>query len=186
MSDPVARLNTALEGRRVVFVASLLLLALGCGSSDEPGGGSDDPTGPSFSTLSITTDSVPGGIQGFPYAEFLMSTGGARPYTWSVISGSLPAGLSLTTNGDVTGTPTDSGSSAFTAGVTSGDGQTAQSVLSVTVIPGLQPHELCSEYPDHAVATFTDGTLRGIITRHLDVEEPQELTCDGVSQITIF
>ena len=50
MSDPVIRLNAALSGRRVLFVASLLFLPLGCG-------GNDDPTGPSFATSKIAFDS---------------------------------------------------------------------------------------------------------------------------------
>ena len=46
MSDPITRLNAALSGRRVLFVASLLFLPLGCG-------GNDGPTGPSFATSKI-------------------------------------------------------------------------------------------------------------------------------------
>ena len=49
MSDPVIRRNAALSGRRVLFVASLLFLPLGCG-------GNDGPTGPSFATSKIAFD----------------------------------------------------------------------------------------------------------------------------------
>ena len=38
MSDPVARLNAVLEVRRVLLVASLLFLPLGCGGDDDPSG----------------------------------------------------------------------------------------------------------------------------------------------------
>jgi hypothetical protein len=44
--------------------------------------------------------------------------GGIGPFTWSVSSGALPAGLSLnSTNGTITGTPTAAGPSTFTLAV---------------------------------------------------------------------
>src|SRR5439155_15908379 len=48
-------------------------------------------------TLSITTTSLPGGTVGIAYSQTVGSSGGTAPLTWSVPSGSLPAGLSLNT-----------------------------------------------------------------------------------------
>src|SRR5207249_4718900 len=66
--------------------------------------------------LSITTTSpLAGGTAGTAYSQTLAATGGAPPYGWSVISGSLPAGLTLnTTSGAISGTPTTAGTSNFT------------------------------------------------------------------------
>lgn len=55
-------------------------------------------------TLTITTTSLPNGTSGVPYSATVRATGGTTPYTWSKISGSLPAGLSLTSNADNTAT----------------------------------------------------------------------------------
>jgi len=57
--------------------------------------------------LSITTTSpLPEGVVSAAYSVALTATGGTPPYLWSLAGGSLPAGLLLTTNGVITGTPT--------------------------------------------------------------------------------
>jgi hypothetical protein len=65
--------------------------------------------------LAITTSSVPNGTVGVAYSATLAAGGGTPPYAWSITSGSLPSGLSLATNGAISGTPTASGTSSFTA-----------------------------------------------------------------------
>src|ERR1022692_1689921 len=68
--------------------------------------------------VSITPPTLPGGTVGTAYLATLSATGGVLPYTWSVSSGLLPAGLTLTTNPDstatISGTPTLLGTSTFT------------------------------------------------------------------------
>jgi hypothetical protein len=71
----------------------------------------------------IATSSLGKGTVGQPYSATLSAGGGATPYTWSISSGSLPAGLSLNSaTGTITGTPTAAGSS--TVGVTLTDSST--------------------------------------------------------------
>ena len=66
------------------------------------------------SSLAITTSSLPGATVGTAYGETLAATGGRSPYTWSLASGSLPPGLSLSTSkGVIWGTPTASGTYSF-------------------------------------------------------------------------
>jgi hypothetical protein len=74
--------------------------------------------------LTITTTSLPGGVVGSAYpATTLAASGGTGSYSWSLTSGSnLPAGLSLSTAGEITGTPTTAGSTSF--GVTVADSST--------------------------------------------------------------
>lgn len=82
--------------------------------------------------LVIQTTSLPDGVQGSPYSQTLVATGGLPPYTWSVASGALPAGLSLNAaTGVISGTPTAKGTSAFTVLVTDADGRTATKALSI-------------------------------------------------------
>jgi hypothetical protein len=57
--------------------------------------------------LAISTTTLPNGQQGNAYSTAMVATGGSLPYTWSVASGSLPAGLLLNAaTGAITGTPT--------------------------------------------------------------------------------
>ena len=58
-------------------------------------------------TLAITTTSLLNPLVGESYSQTLQFTGGTAPFTWSVLSGTLPAGLSLdSSTGTITGTPT--------------------------------------------------------------------------------
>lgn len=68
--------------------------------------------------LAISTTSAPAGTEGTAYSLQLGATGGTTPYTWSLLSGSLPNGLSLSAAGLISGTPTAIGTFIFTAKVT--------------------------------------------------------------------
>lgn len=64
--------------------------------------------------MMFTTTTLPGGENGVPYSQKLAVTGGVTPLKFTVASGTLPAGLSLGTNGVIAGTPSSSGTSQFT------------------------------------------------------------------------
>jgi len=84
----------------------------------------------------ITTTSLPGGTQNSAYSATLTATGGTTPYSWSIASGTLPAGLSLdASTGAISGTPTGTGTSNFTVQVTDANSSSAQKALSLTVVP---------------------------------------------------
>ncbi|MGD0379017.1 MAG: neocarzinostatin apoprotein domain-containing protein [Acidimicrobiales bacterium] len=53
----------------------------------------------------ITTTSLPPATVGVTYSAQLEATGGATPYKWKRIEGSLPKGLKLHSNGLLSGTP---------------------------------------------------------------------------------
>src|SRR5262249_43820580 len=58
-------------------------------------------------TLVITTRSLPAGQVGVAYSTTLAATGGTAPFTWTVITGTLPNGLLLNAaTGAISGTPT--------------------------------------------------------------------------------
>jgi hypothetical protein len=85
-------------------------------------------------TLAVSTATLPSGNIGVSYSQTLAATGGTAPYTWAVTSGSLPSGLTLTTAGLLSGTPTAPASYTFTLTVT--DGVTATASQSYTVVIG--------------------------------------------------
>ncbi|MBY4212922.1 putative Ig domain-containing protein [Rhodococcus fascians] len=85
------------------------------------------PTAPA-----ITTSSVPNPSVGVAYTATLAATGTA-PITWAISSGALPAGLSLSTGGVISGTPTASGSFSVTVSATNSAG-TVTRVLAMTVV----------------------------------------------------
>jgi hypothetical protein len=84
-------------------------------------------------TLNVTTTALPPGTLGAPYSQTLTATGGTGGNTWTVTAGALPAGLTLGSGGDITGTPTGAGTANFTATVTDNGGHTAQKALSITI-----------------------------------------------------
>jgi len=81
----------------------------------------------------ITTGSLPTGQQGDVYGEVFAATGGTTPYSWGVSSGSLPAGITLSSDGDLAGVPTTTGTSSFTVTVTDANRKTASGNFSVTI-----------------------------------------------------
>lgn len=83
--------------------------------------------------LTITTSSLPSGTVGVAYSQTLSVTGGVRPYAWTVASGSLPPGTTLSSTGVVSGTPTAGGSFSFTLRVTDAASQSATKALTVQV-----------------------------------------------------
>jgi len=83
----------------------------------------------------ITTTTLPGGQTGASYYQTLTKTGGSG--TWSLLSGSLPAGLALkSVSGVISGTPTKAGTAGFKVAFTSSAGPATAKSLSIVVATG--------------------------------------------------
>ena len=91
------------------------------------------PKSPSGIPLSVSTNSLPAAAQNEAYKAALNATGGTPPYDWAITSGSLAGGLSLSSSGIITGTPSSAGSSVFTATVTDATHDTSLKQLTLTV-----------------------------------------------------
>ncbi len=77
-------------------------------SSGGGGGGGDGGGGTPATPIAISTTAIPPGVAGEPYTPFSMvATGGAGASSWS--GDDLPAGLSISPNGQISGTPQTSG-----------------------------------------------------------------------------
>ena len=98
--------------------------------------------------LSITTSSLPNGTVAAPYpggaGGTLQATGGVAPYTWTLIQGQLPSGLTLTTQknstGSISGIPVLAGTSTFTVQVSDSEvapaTKTAMKTFSIEIDAG--------------------------------------------------
>jgi hypothetical protein len=85
------------------------------------------------SALAITTSpgSLPDAIVGVPYSFTFQSNGGIAPIIWTLASGQLPAGLTLSSNGTLSGTPTATGS--FTFVLQAGDASSPSQTITINV-----------------------------------------------------
>ena len=132
------------------FGIILCLFLMACG-----GGGSK----PAPQKLTITTSSLPRAAVNAPYNNNIAATGGTGSYSWSVISGSLPPGLTLNaTTSFISGTPVQPfGSYSFTVQVKDGAGTTASQQLTIYVegAPVISPATL----PGGSVGTPYSQTL---------------------------
>ncbi|MFI2713245.1 putative Ig domain-containing protein [Micromonospora sp. NPDC018662] len=90
-------------------------------------------------TLSFTTPS-PGAV-GVAYVTNFGVSRGVPPFVWSIVSGSLPPGLTLnTTNGTLSGVPTIAGQYPFVVRVVDSAGQQASRLVTLEIrqAPSLQ------------------------------------------------
>jgi len=103
------------------------------------GGGGGSPTpGPTPAPqppLQITTASLGKARVDTPYTATLAASG-ASSLTWAVSAGALPAGLTLGSNGVLSGTPTGAGTYAFTVRA-NGGGRSAAKDFSLVVVEKL-------------------------------------------------
>ncbi len=107
--------------------------------------------------LLITTTSLPEGTEGETYSASIAASGGFPPYAFSLAGGSLPPGLSLSSGGAISGTPSESGAFSFTVQVRDNEGQTAQRAFTLTVF--LRPAITTASLPDGRVADPYSATL---------------------------
>jgi hypothetical protein len=91
-------------------------------------------TPPANTTISITTPTpLTSGVVGTAYSQTLAASGGTLPYTWRIVSGSLPAGLSLSPAGVISGIPTATGTQTFTVGLTDSAAVGASQSMTLTI-----------------------------------------------------
>ncbi|WP_334179810.1 autotransporter domain-containing protein [Pseudoxanthomonas sp.] len=69
-------------------------------------------------TVVLDATNPASGTGGAAYMHTLIASGGASPYTFQLTGGALPAGLVLSTDGRITGAPTEAGSFTLTVRVT--------------------------------------------------------------------
>jgi hypothetical protein len=121
-----------MKGKTLLLAA--LLTGLGNMVFAQPG----PPGGQGFV---FSPPALPDGLYGSPYAnQTLTVTGGMAPYTFSVSAGHLPAGMSLSKDGILSGTPGTAGVYTFTVKAkdkSPGGGHTGTKEYTLTVDPAV-------------------------------------------------
>lgn len=79
------------------------------------------------------TNTLPTGSIGVAFYQELQATGGLTPYTWSLVSGSLPQGLSLSSGGTISGTAATATTASFAIQVSSADSQSTTANFTITI-----------------------------------------------------
>ena len=109
--------------------------------------------------LAITPGSLTAATVGVHYQQQFSASGGTGSYTWSLASGTLPAGLTFSPSGLLSGTPTAAGTANFTVQVTDTGSNSLTASLSLTVIA---PPTLTTVSPNNgAQGTAVSVTLTG-------------------------
>ena len=88
---------------------------------------------PASTPAIITAGSLPAGLVAVPYGATLTASGGTLPYTWSVVSNALPAGLALSSAGAISGTPGAVTSLLFRVRVVTATGKAATNLFSLSI-----------------------------------------------------
>src|SRR5262249_40591442 len=65
-------------------------------------------------SITVSPSSLPNGFVGTTYSQTATATGGTAPYTFTISTGTQPTGLTLASDGNLTGTPTTTGTYNFT------------------------------------------------------------------------
>uniref|UniRef100_UPI003F4C27A9 putative Ig domain-containing protein n=1 Tax=Xanthomonas cannabis TaxID=1885674 RepID=UPI003F4C27A9 len=81
----------------------------------------------------VAPTTVPGATRGTAYSQALSASGGTAPYTYAIASGVLPAGLTLASNGTLSGTATVEGTFNFTVQATDANSFTGTQAYALTV-----------------------------------------------------
>ncbi|HEY4922326.1 MAG TPA: putative Ig domain-containing protein [Xanthobacteraceae bacterium] len=85
-------------------------------------------------SLTVNPAALPSGSLGTAYNQTVVGTGGTGPYTYTVTTGTLPAGLSLNAaTGAITGTPSGAGQSLFTAQARDSNGNTGSRSYAIII-----------------------------------------------------
>jgi Bacterial Ig-like domain (group 3)/Putative Ig domain len=88
-------------------------------------------------SVTITPTMLPAGQVNLAYSQTLTASGNTGPFTFNLLSGSgsLPAGLTLSTGGVISGTPTAVGSYTFTVVASNAGGSNGSQLYTVSIVP---------------------------------------------------
>ncbi|HMC72605.1 MAG TPA: choice-of-anchor D domain-containing protein, partial [Mycobacteriales bacterium] len=125
-------------------------------------------------------------VNNFYLSGFTVAGDTTPPYTWALAGGTLPPGLSLSTNGGLSGTTTTAGTYVFTVRVTDASGQSATQDFRLPVNPVPAPGDpTCQHAPSSSNAALTGPAIGGRTPSGEGLGDQSKLTsCGGYITIT--
>jgi predicted outer membrane repeat protein len=146
-------------------------------------------------TIALSPITLPGGTYNAAYSQTLSASGGTAPYSIAVFTGALPAGITLSSAGVLSGTPTATGPFSFTATATDSStgtgpytGSRAYSFTIAATVPGAPVIGPATAGDAQATVTFTPPASNGgsAITGYTVTSSPGGITATGAaSPITV-
>ena len=109
-------------------------------------------------TITVSPSTLSGATTGVAYSQAVTASGGTAPYTYTITTGALPAGMTLSSAGTLSGTPTAAGTFSFTVRGTDANAYSGTRAYSLTVAAptiALTPATLAST----TVGTATSQTV---------------------------
>jgi hypothetical protein len=155
-------------------------------------------------TVTVNPASLPNGTLNHVYNQTVTADGGTAPYGFIVSSGSLPSGLSLSSAGVLSGTPTSAGAFAFTVQATEANGCLGSQpyTISINTLPAISAATVSRQQgsaasnstianvtdPDQALNTLTvtvnggaNATANGVTVSGLSLTAAGAVTADVVA-----
>jgi len=128
-------------------------------------------------TITLAPTTLPNATLGVPYSQTITASGGTGPYTFAVTMGALPPGLTLATNGTVSGKPTGAGSFTFTVTATDHGGATGSRAYTLVVpapkpLPAPRPGGGTGGGPPHALPPSRPGGSGGGMPKPVPLPRP--------------
>jgi hypothetical protein len=95
------------------------------------------PPPPGGPTITLAPATLPNGTVGVPSSQTITGSGGTAPFSFGVTAGTLPAGVTLTPAGTLSGTPTTAGTATFTIRGTDVNGFFAERPFTMAIATGV-------------------------------------------------
>jgi hypothetical protein len=144
----MARTRGGRTAKRLLALATALGIGIGMTSAVRAS---------AAATLTISPPTLKVAVEHSAYSVGLSASGGTAPYTFALVSGSWPAGVSLSPSGTVSGTPSVVGRFVVTVGASDSLGDSGQHTYTLTVQSPYQHAVMV----DHPVAYYRLGERVG-------------------------
>ncbi len=146
---------------------------------------------PAPTQLSVTTTTLATATAGLRYQQPVDASGGIEPYTWTATG--LPAGLIMSLDGAITGSPTSIGNASVQVHVTDALGTTASKTLNLatpTSVPAGCVGQSCQQLTPNGQTITIPAANTVSVTRDPTTQTVTTVTVTGaapaVDQIVVF
>jgi hypothetical protein len=123
-----------------------------------------------------------GATSGAAYSQTFVASGGTTPYQWSIAGGALPAGLTMSAGGVLSGTPSVTGTFVFFALVEDADGDSVEMATSLTVSPASNPVPALNQVQPASAAQGSGDTV--VTVAGSEFVPASQVTWDGTALAT--